>query len=124
MGEMADFTNEQVQANCEAYMLYQDDGMSDQDAYDAGIIDEMGFLPPAVLVCPGDYPGRRFRRAGNAHQLVTCKYCGGAGFVWKQFDGAWRLANPGGTMHDCPHFRLDEVCDDHQDTEHGNQGRS
>ena len=41
----------------------------------------------------------------SAPKLITCRYCGTGGFVWKQIkDGAWRLHDrfECGKMHECP----------------------
>ena len=93
MGEMADFALGEVFDFDEDVQRYRSGQMSDQDAYESGIIDEMGYEPSA-------------RTAGG--KLKTCKYCGQTGLNWKKLNGKWRL-HKGLLLHHCPVNPLKEV---------------
>lgn len=62
---------------------------SEQEAYDAGIIDELGWLPNA-------YTG-----SSSAINGITCRCCGTPGLMWGKVGGKWRLFGGSG-LHQCP----------------------
>lgn len=57
--------------------------MGVSEAFDAGIVDELGF------------------EAGTSTLLKTCRCCGEGGLYWKKLEGKWRLFNDKG-IHKCP----------------------
>lgn len=36
---------------------------------------------------------------------VTCKYCGKAGFQWKETEAGWRLHDEEGELHRCKEYK-------------------
>lgn len=61
---------------------YLDGRMTDEKAYDHGVIDERGYI---TTITRGK----------------TCRCCGEGGLYWRQLDGRWRLFSHGG-IHRCP----------------------
>ena len=84
MGEMADYFNEQLELDYEQRSLYSSSGMSIQEAYDTGIIDEHG----------AEY---------GTHKPLVCKHCGATGLVWLNTSEGWRTSI-NGKIHKCPKF--------------------
>ncbi len=86
MGDMADMALEAVEDSEMARSCWRGGQLSEQEAYDAGIIDELGFEycdPP---------------------QLKTCKHCGKSDLKWGKVDAGWRLFD-GEVMHQCKQYR-------------------
>lgn len=85
MGEMADYTLDQVEDFEERRMLFRTGGISIYEAYDEGIVDELGFEPlPST----------------GSQKVVTCRCCGVSGLFWKKVEAKWRLFNEQG-LHNC-----------------------
>lgn len=96
MGDMADFALEQVDYMENLRFEYRSGNMSDHEAYDHGIVDEMGgYIGPSY--------GRRKKPA-------CCKYCLTQAVKWNKFpDGTWRLQNIGdGKVHTCNAYKKKE----------------
>lgn len=91
MGEMADFSIEQGMEDDEAYTGYQRGGISLDEAYDRGFIDDLGFEAAPVP---------RIRTVGN----VTCVHCGEANLTWMTTAQGWRTSK-NKVMHQCPAFK-------------------
>jgi hypothetical protein len=89
MGDMADMLNEQIWDMEEARIDYRQGRMGDVEAYEMGIIDELGY---------------EIRSGRTVTLKKTCLHCGMTGLKWGQVDGKWRL-HEGKTQHNCPAFR-------------------
>lgn len=85
---MADFALDQVMDMEEDRLDYHMGLMDPQEAYDRGIIDELG------------YEGR----GGNP--LKSCKHCGQTGLAWKRIEGKWRLSSGSGEVHTCKEHKF------------------
>lgn len=49
-----------------------------------------------------DYDEPEMDFGGVRKRLKTCKYCGVEGFIWRETDKGWRLADPAtGQIHTC-----------------------
>lgn len=90
MGDMADYTLEQVEVQEERAFQYLTGNMDIIEAIDCGVCDEQGHL----------------------HQILPvkkiCRYCHKTDLTWRKTDAGWRLANPDGTIHTCPQYRPTE----------------
>lgn len=91
MGDGADMFLEQVEAFEDLRLEYHLGGMSDVEAYEQGIVDELGFE-----YIPGDPPTPK-----------TCRCCGKSGLHWEQRNAKWRLFDERG-IHNCPAVPLPE----------------
>lgn len=85
MGDMADYFNEQVEDEEEARSVYWSGGMTHDEAYDRGIVDEHGFVASA----------------SSRTVTKTCRCCKKPGLTWKQHNGKW-LLHEGSELHICP----------------------
>lgn len=84
MGDMADLELEQVEHYEERRLAYHLGQISDADAFDEGVIDELGY----------EYiPSRQ--------NSQTCYCCKQTGLHWKPYHGKWRLFDNDG-IHKCP----------------------
>lgn len=98
MGEMADYTLDQI-IDAEDYrLLYRTGGMSDAMAYDLGIIDELGYYSHPPMFLP-------------RVTTKTCKHCGTKGLVWKNTGNGWRLATANGELHTCDKYVRQKMTD-------------
>ena len=89
MGEMADFYNDQVEEMEYQRGNYRMGLMGDLEAYEQGIIDELGYEA-------GPYTGR-------SPELKTCRCCHKTGLHWMMTPkGKWLLTEGNGKAHDCP----------------------
>lgn len=93
MGEMADYTLDQVMDAEDDRFLYRTGGMSDAMAYDLGIIDELGGYSHPPMFLP---------------RVTTkaCKHCGMKGLIWKDTGNGWRLAAQNCELHTCAQHKL------------------
>ncbi len=83
MGDCADQALEMVMEHENDRSRYRAGEIQQQEAYDLGIIDELG--------C----------EQGSASSK-TCKGCGTSGLFWKQKDnGKWWLTTSDGSWHKC-----------------------
>lgn len=82
MGDMADFALGSVYDAEEYRSDYFSGRMDRQEAYERGIIDELG------------YEGRPFATT------KTCRCCGKSGLSWIAYKGKWRLGE-NGKLHIC-----------------------
>lgn len=87
MGEMADFFLEHVEEEEYDRLRYKRGEMSDLEAFEMGIIDEMGYL------------------IENNGQGRTCKYCKMGSLAWKQLENGWRLVDRKGNVHTCSKYQ-------------------
>jgi len=92
MGDMADYFLEEVEDFECRRLDYKSGRISDEEAYDRGIIDEMGY----------EYiPGVSTGKAGSLdNQSKTCRSCGTARLHWGKHKGKWRLFDLHG-LHQC-----------------------
>lgn len=88
MGDMADYALDQVLDMEDHRSTYWAGEMCDGEAYDAGIIDEMGGY---------NGPSTYTRGTGNR----TCAHCGKTGLHWIHNGTKWRLAEAAGGYHQC-----------------------
>jgi dCMP deaminase len=86
MGEMADFELERVCEMEERRLSYRMGEVSDGEAYEEGIIDELGYEI-------GPYSGHT--------KLKSCRCCGENNLHWEEKDNKWRLFDNKG-IHNCP----------------------
>jgi hypothetical protein len=93
MGDMADFALEAVYDDEEYRGEYFSGRMCRQEAYERGIIDELG------------YEGRPFAIS------KSCRCCGKTGLSWMEHKGKWRLGK-NGKLHECSINPLKETGDD------------
>jgi hypothetical protein len=85
MGDMADYALDQVWDMEDARSDYWAGDITNEEAYDMGIVDEMGgYCGPARSSTP-----------------KTCKHCGQHGLRWVTRDDRWRLADNTGKLHVC-----------------------
>ena len=88
---MADFALDDVMDEEDLRLEYRMGHMHPQDAYDNGIIDELGYeisyVPTKV-------------------RLMACRYCGEKGLHWECAEGKWRLYTPQGDLHSCSNYIL------------------
>lgn len=93
MGEMADWILDQLMDDEDDRFLYRMGGMSHAEAYDSGIIDELGWYShqPMVLGKPA---------------MKTCKHCGKTGLHWKDTGSGWRLATADDELHTCAQHKF------------------
>lgn len=96
MGDMADFALEHVWEMETLRFDYRMGDMSDHEAYENGIVDEMG-----------GYVGPSY---GRKKKPTCCKYCLTQAVKWNKFpDGTWRLQNIGdGKVHTCSAYKKRE----------------
>ena len=80
---MADMFLDAVMDEEESRLDFLLGGITAQEAYDRGIINEQG-----GLITPSS-------------SLKTCKYCDQEGLVWARHKGKWRLFQ-NGSIHKCP----------------------
>ena len=91
MGEMADFALGQVWDEEDLRSDYRRGILSTHEAYEAGIIDELG----------GEYsPSTN----SPVHRSVRCRHCNKADLHWLLTDKGWRTAELSGQIHVCPFF--------------------
>lgn len=88
MGDMADFALDQVMDEEEDRFAYRMGEMSDGEAYDRGIIDELGFSNHPPMFKP-------------AQTLKQCAHCGTNGLHWAEIGTGWRLVTANGDVHTC-----------------------
>jgi len=88
MGEMADFYNEQVEEMEFERGNYHMGLMSDVEAYEKGIIDELGYEANAWT--------------GHAPKPKVCRCCGEMDLHWAITPkGKWFLVDRTNKMHEC-----------------------
>ncbi len=85
MGEMADFSLEQVGDWEDLVSEYHSGNMSVHEAYEHGIVDELGF-------------------EHKASTTKTCKFCGATNLQWKVTETGWRLFSGAGELHECEKY--------------------
>jgi hypothetical protein len=92
MGEMADFTLDQVMSEEEERGRYFSGHMYFSEAFDMGIIDELGFTYSQ---------SGTFVKPNNPMKRIHCRCCGSTDVKWKQVNGKW-LLHEGKEIHKCP----------------------
>jgi hypothetical protein len=90
MGYMADMALDETMTEEDLRLEYRLGGMTDQQAYDIGLIDERG----------AEY--RPFKKSAK-----TCRHCLASGLSWLMTDAGWRLSS-NGQIHNCPKFKRDQ----------------
>ena len=89
MSDMADFALSETMDAEDDRFSYRMGEMSDQNAYDLGIIDELGgYKHPSMF-------------SGTSARQMRCKYCGAGKLSWLETDRGWRLATLAGDLHSC-----------------------
>ena len=86
MGDMADYYLQEVWDEEDARLDYIMGGMTLEEAYERGIVDEFGALHSPIAGSPAS---------------KTCRCCGRRGLQWGQHQGKWRLFE-GQKLHNCP----------------------
>jgi hypothetical protein len=86
MGEMADMAISDSLDDWELYSDWARGKVSTETAFDAGIIDELGYE-----IWSTQMPER----------AKTCKHCGKPGLYWKKVGSMWRLHDEKGAAHEC-----------------------
>ena len=85
MGEMADYALEQVEEMEDLRFRYRTGDMSDDEAFELGIINEMG----------------GYETSGHKHSIKkTCKFCHMNNLYWGLSNNKWRLFE-GDSVHIC-----------------------
>ncbi len=84
MGEFADLCIQEALDDLEAVSDFHTGNMTIQEAYERGIIDELGYEPNA-------YTGKS----------ITCRCCGKKGLHWQKLKEKWRLFEEN-KLHGCP----------------------
>jgi hypothetical protein len=87
MGEFADMALEGVMDHEEARLDFRVGRMGYTQAYDEGIIDELGY------------------EIGTEARLKTCRHCRTGGLHWVKETRGWRLSNDSGTIHTCKGYK-------------------
>ena len=87
MGDMADMALSETLDMEDLRFEYRMGGMSDQVAYQLGVIDERG----------GYHHVPMFSRTPRS---MTCRYCGAPGLSWVSTPTGWRLG-ASGAVHSC-----------------------
>ena len=105
MGDFADDANDRAMNQVDQLYEHCEDGFPcDQEAYDNGIIDELG----CDLYTEKDFAiprGSRFVRVKLVKKKwFPCKHCGFKKLVWKDTEKGWRLAHPDGEEHSCDEY--------------------
>lgn len=100
MGEMADFALDEVWDDGSARLVYRTGRMPVAEAYDRGLVDELG----------GEI-GPQYGAKIPAPK--TCRCCGKTGLHWKKHRGGWRLFDHK-KIHDCPVHPLATVTEKHR----------
>lgn len=85
MGEMADYYLDQMMEEEFQRSEYRQGKMSGIEAYELGIIDELGYEISGLSV----------------EQPKTCRCCNCKGLYWKKLKGKWRLHDIKGNLHVC-----------------------
>ena len=89
MGDMADMVLQDIFDSEDAISDYRRGAMTIEEAYERGIIDELGAdLTPIVT--------------------RTCRCCGKTGLRWDKFELKWRLFD-GASLHRCPKVPLNNI---------------
>ena len=86
MGDMADFALEQIETNVEMRDKHRRGDMSIADAYENGIVDELGKETESVT-------------------FKTCRCCNKGRLTWDIYNGKWLLFD-NGKLHECPVNKL------------------
>lgn len=92
MGDMADMALSETMDMEDLRVEYRTGGISDSEAYDHGIIDELGF---EARTWRNKHPSMR----GS----VKCRHCR-AQLFWMHTPQGWRTST-NGVAHQCPAFR-------------------
>lgn len=87
MGDMADYALEQIETMELLRLRYRIGELSDAEAYDEGIIDELGFEHHSTA----------------SVSKVTCRHCGKR-LHWKLHAVGWRTTEADESIHRCPAF--------------------
>ena len=98
---MADYALEEVFEFEEQRDRYHSGHMELDEAYDLGIIDELGWeYIPRETNFKSDFI--KIRRPLSTK--VKCKFCKEDGFQWKQTEYGWRLFNQNDQVHECTKY--------------------
>jgi len=102
MGDMADFFLEHVEDMEEARFEYRSGSMSDFEAYELGIIDEMGFyIGPKYGKDRSDEMGFYIGPKYGKDRSRVCRCCNKGGLLWGKVGDKFRLFE-NGVIHRCP----------------------
>ena len=104
MGDMADFANERCENQMNELYEFAEDGFpTNQEAYDKGLIDELGYeqFTDADFGLPSDRGCFTPVSLKKKSKWKPCKYCGFEKLVWKDTGEGWRLAHTDGELHAC-----------------------
>jgi hypothetical protein len=83
MGEMADYVLEMASMEDELLLAYHFGKISDAEAYEAGLIDELGYEVTYA-------------------RSKTCRCCGNGNLHWEMVINKWLLHEENGHLHNCP----------------------
>lgn len=89
---MADYALDQTLDMEDLRFDYRRGLLSVEDAYDLGIVDELGYEDRTPMFQP-------------APTTMTCKWCGESNLSWKQVETGWRLADSKGSVHSCTKYK-------------------
>jgi hypothetical protein len=90
MGDFADMALQETMIMEGLRFDYRMGFMSDQQAFDEGIIDHLGREEYVPMFRP-------------ARKTLSCRHCGSTKVRWQATPAGWRLFD-GSSMHACPKF--------------------
>ena len=91
MGDAADMALDECMNFEDARTDFHTGEMDEAEAFERGIIDELG------------YEANWSTGRGGFAQTKTCRRCGSPGLVWDRHQGKWRLFQSGSSrLHECP----------------------
>jgi len=91
MGEFADYFLDQVFDAEEDRLEFLNGHMSIQEAYERGIVDELGYFMSA-------------NSGLSSKKMMVCKWCKKSGLHWEKQEKGWRLCDETG-LHCCPEYK-------------------
>jgi len=100
MGDHAQDAFDRAMDETEDLHSYHIGSLTAQEAYDRGIIDEMGHEDSVRAVTRSDQWGFLGAPPAQPKKTVTCRNCGKTGLSWMNVEGAWRVSE-GGELHNC-----------------------
>lgn len=88
MGEFADYALEETMNAEDDRLAYRLGDMSQFEAYELGIIDELGYEAGPRMSVP-----------------KRCRHCGATNLHWGQTTIGWRLFSADNTLHECKQYQ-------------------